>query len=46
MCCRVCCAGAEQEQLAREAGFAFARHYPIGFDLMGVLVATKGKAGR
>ncbi|KAG2435263.1 hypothetical protein HXX76_007341 [Chlamydomonas incerta] len=35
--------GPEQERLAREAGFAAARHYPIGFDLMGVLVATKGR---
>ncbi|GLC33604.1 hypothetical protein PLESTB_000094400 [Pleodorina starrii] len=35
--------GPELERLAREAGFATARHYPIGFDLMGVLVATKGR---
>ncbi|KXZ43497.1 hypothetical protein GPECTOR_88g440 [Gonium pectorale] len=35
--------GPELERLAREAGFSAARHYPIGFDLMGVLVATKGK---
>ncbi|GIL53150.1 hypothetical protein Vafri_8814 [Volvox africanus] len=36
--------GSELERLAREAGFAVARHYPISFDLMGVLVATKGRA--
>ncbi|KAG2494058.1 hypothetical protein HYH03_007702 [Edaphochlamys debaryana] len=35
--------GPEQERLARQAGFVTARHYPIGFDLMGVLVATKGR---
>lgn len=33
--------GREQETLAREAGFRKAVHYGIGFDLMGVLVATK-----
>jgi demethylmenaquinone methyltransferase/2-methoxy-6-polyprenyl-1,4-benzoquinol methylase len=33
--------GVEQEQLALQAGFSKARHYEIGFGLMGVLVATK-----
>lgn len=36
-------AGREQEALARQAGFAKAIHYEIGFNLMGVLVATKAK---
>ncbi|EFJ45291.1 hypothetical protein VOLCADRAFT_75878 [Volvox carteri f. nagariensis] len=35
--------GSELERLARQAGFATSRYYPIGFDLMGVLVATKGR---
>ena len=34
-------AGKEQEQLARQAGFAKATHYEIGFGLMGTLVASK-----
>ncbi|KAK9830207.1 hypothetical protein WJX72_010303 [[Myrmecia] bisecta] len=33
--------GREQEALARQAGFAQATHYEIGFGLMGCLVATK-----
>lgn len=33
--------GAQQEQLALEAGFSSAKHYEIAFGLMGVLVATK-----
>lgn len=33
--------GREQERLAREAGFAAARHYPVGFGMMGCLVVTK-----
>lgn len=33
--------GAQQEELAREAGFTKAVHYGIAFGLMGVLVATK-----
>ena len=33
--------GREQERLARAAGFARAVHYPIGFGMMGVLVASK-----
>ena len=33
--------GREQVRLAREAGFTKAVHYEIGFNLMGVLVATK-----
>ncbi|GBF89833.1 hypothetical protein Rsub_02537 [Raphidocelis subcapitata] len=36
--------GAEQEAMALAAGFAEARHYPVGFGLMGCLVATKGAA--
>ena len=36
-------AGVEQESMARAAGFARATHYPVGFNLMGVLVATKGR---
>lgn len=36
-------AGKEQERLALEAGFARATHYPVGFGLMGMLVATKGR---
>ncbi|PNH11512.1 Demethylmenaquinone methyltransferase [Tetrabaena socialis] len=35
--------GPELERLARQAGFSTARHYAIGLDLMGVLVATKAK---
>lgn len=35
--------GKEQEILARQAGFAHAIHYEIGFGLMGCLVATKGR---
>eukprot|EP00798_Chlamydomonas_sp_ICE-L_P014776 gene14776-20825_t len=35
--------GVQQEQLAFEAGFAQAKHYKVGFGLMGVLVATKKK---
>lgn len=35
--------GTEQESMARAAGFARATHYPVGFNLMGVLVATKGR---
>lgn len=34
-------AGRRQEKLAREAGFAKAMHYEVGFGLMGVLVLTK-----
>jgi hypothetical protein len=34
-------AGAEQEALAKEAGFRSAQHYEVGFGFMGVLVATK-----
>lgn len=34
--------GPEQERLALAAGFAAARHYGVGFGLMGCLVATKG----
>ncbi|KAF8055122.1 menG [Scenedesmus sp. PABB004] len=37
--------GAEQEALARAAGFRHAVHYEIGFGLMGCLVATNGRAG-
>ena len=33
--------GRQQEALARAAGFERAVHYPIGFGLMGVLVARK-----
>ncbi|BDA47971.1 2-phytyl-1,4-naphtoquinone methyltransferase [Coccomyxa sp. Obi] len=33
--------GSEQVRLAKEAGFTKAVHYEIGFNLMGVLVATK-----
>ena len=33
--------GPQQVSLARQAGFAKAVHYEIGFGLMGVLVATK-----
>ena len=33
--------GREQVRLAKEAGFFKAVHYEIGFNLMGVLVATK-----
>ncbi|KAK9857629.1 hypothetical protein WJX84_004667 [Apatococcus fuscideae] len=33
--------GAQQEQLAYAAGFTMAVHYPVGFGLMGCLVATK-----
>lgn len=33
--------GREQVRLAKEAGFTKAVHYEIGFNLMGVLVATK-----
>ena len=33
--------GAEQVQLALQAGFRSASHYEIGFGFMGVLVATK-----
>lgn len=33
--------GIVQEQLAREAGFTEAIHYPFAGDMMGVLVATK-----
>jgi len=36
------CAGREQERQALQAGFAEARHYEIGFGMMGVLVATRG----
>lgn len=36
--------GKEQARLAKEAGFCKAVHYEIGFDLMGVLVATKANA--
>ena len=35
--------GREQEKLALEAGFESATHYEIGFGLMGVLVATRGR---
>eukprot|EP00200_Dunaliella_tertiolecta_P006338 CAMPEP_0202357794 /NCGR_PEP_ID=MMETSP1126-20121109/11682_1 /ASSEMBLY_ACC=CAM_ASM_000457 /TAXON_ID=3047 /ORGANISM="Dunaliella tertiolecta, Strain CCMP1320" /LENGTH=330 /DNA_ID=CAMNT_0048950753 /DNA_START=163 /DNA_END=1155 /DNA_ORIENTATION=- len=35
--------GREQEALAKAAGFQDVVHYPIGFGLMGVLVATKGR---
>lgn len=38
-------AGPAQVNLAREAGFAQATHYPIAMGLMGVLVATKAPAG-
>ena len=34
--------GSEQVQLARQAGFAEATHYPIAGGTMGVLVVTKG----
>ena len=33
--------GAEQEQLALEAGFSFAVHYPVAGGLMGILVLTR-----
>lgn len=33
--------GDEQERLALEAGFSKAKHYELGFGLMGCLVATK-----
>ena len=33
--------GSQQVGLAKQAGFAEAVHYEIGFGLMGVLVATK-----
>ena len=33
--------GPRQEALARQAGFATAVHYPIGFGMMGCLVASK-----
>ncbi len=33
--------GAEQERLALQAGFSRAKHYPVGFGFMGILVATK-----
>jgi ubiquinone/menaquinone biosynthesis C-methylase UbiE len=33
--------GPEQERMALAAGFASARHYDVGFGLMGCLVATK-----
>ena len=35
------CAGKQQEDFARQAGFAKATHYEIGFGLMGTLVASK-----
>ncbi|HEY9624012.1 MAG TPA: bifunctional demethylmenaquinone methyltransferase/2-methoxy-6-polyprenyl-1,4-benzoquinol methylase UbiE [Crinalium sp.] len=34
--------GAEQVELAKQAGFARAVHYAIAGDMMGILVATKG----
>ena len=37
--------GWEQEALAIKAGFESAKHNEIAFGLMGVLVATKAKAG-
>ena len=37
--------GTEQEALALEAGFHAATHHEIAFGLMGVLVATKPRAG-
>jgi ubiquinone/menaquinone biosynthesis C-methylase UbiE len=33
--------GRELEEMARAAGFDSARHYDVGFGLMGCLVATK-----
>ncbi|KAF5841751.1 hypothetical protein DUNSADRAFT_11310 [Dunaliella salina] len=36
--------GPEQEALAKAVGFQDAIHYPIGFGLMGMLVATKGRS--
>ena len=33
--------GREQERMALQAGFSRAVHYPVGFGLMGCLVATK-----
>lgn len=33
--------GDEQERLALDAGFSKAKHYELGFGLMGCLVATK-----
>ncbi|MEB3828125.1 bifunctional demethylmenaquinone methyltransferase/2-methoxy-6-polyprenyl-1,4-benzoquinol methylase UbiE [Phormidium sp. CCY1219] len=35
--------GPQQIQLAREAGFAHATHYPLAGGMMGVLVVTKGQ---
>lgn len=35
------CAGKQQEDFARQAGFVRATHYEIGFGLMGTLVAAK-----
>jgi demethylmenaquinone methyltransferase/2-methoxy-6-polyprenyl-1,4-benzoquinol methylase len=34
--------GPEQEELAREAGFASARHWPVAFGLMGRLDLVAG----
>lgn len=33
--------GDELERMAREAGFRYARHYPLAFGMMGCLVATR-----
>lgn len=38
--------GPQQEAMARDAGFVSARHYGVGFGLMGVLVATKAGGSR
>ena len=35
--------GRQQEALAVSAGFEKAIHYPVGFGLMGVLVAFEGQ---